>query len=110
VIFGDGEQTRDFVFVEDVVEANMLALNSSEAVGEALNIGTGVPHTVNVLVQRLQEELGTERLKPVYKSSRQGDVRHSYASIEKAKKMLGYKPRFSLEEGIKKLVEWFQRS
>jgi UDP-glucose 4-epimerase len=108
VIFGDGGQTRDFVYVEDVVEANMLALNSAKAVGEALNIGTGVPHTINELVQRLQEKLGKQELKPIYKSSRQGDVRDSYASIEKAKRMLGYKPKFSLEEGINKLVEWFQ--
>jgi UDP-glucose 4-epimerase len=109
VIFGDGEQTRDFVYVEDVVEANMLALNSAKAVGEAINIGTGVRHTINELVQRLQEKLDKKRLKPIYKSSRQGDVRNSYASIEKAKRMLGYEPKFSLEEGINKLVEWFQR-
>jgi len=110
LIFGDGEQTRDFVYVEDVVEANMLALNSAKAVGEAINIGTGVPNTINELVQRLQEKLGKQRLKPIYKSSRQGDVRNSYASIEKAKRMLGYRPKFSLEEGINKLVEWFQRA
>jgi nucleoside-diphosphate-sugar epimerase len=110
VIFGDGEQTRDFVYVEDVVEANMLALNSAKAVGEALNIGTGIPHTVNELVQRLQEKLGKQHLKPIYKSSRQGEIKHSYASIEKAKRMLGYKPKFSLEEGIDKLAEWFQRA
>jgi nucleoside-diphosphate-sugar epimerase len=110
LIFGDGEQTRDFVYVEDVVEANMLALNSAKAVGEAINIGTGVPYTINELVQRLQEKLDKKRLKPIYKSSRQGDVRNSYASIEKAKRMLGYKPKYSLQEGINKLVEWFQRA
>jgi UDP-glucose 4-epimerase len=110
VIFGDGDQTRDFVYVEDVVEANMLALTSGKAVGEALNIGTGIPHTINELVQRLQEKLGKQQLKPIYKSSRQGDIRHSYASIEKAKRMLGYKSKFSLEEGINKLGEWFQRA
>jgi len=110
VIFGDGDQTRDFVYVEDVVEANMLALSSRKAVGEALNVGTGIPHTINELVQGLQERLGKQRLKPIYKSSRQGDIRHSYASIEKAKRMLGYKSKFSLDEGINMLVEWFQRS
>jgi len=88
----------------------MLALNSAKAVGEAINIGTGVPHTINELVQRLQEKLDKKRLKPIFKSSRQGDVRNSYASIEKAKRMLGYKPKFSLQEGINKLVEWFQRA
>src|SRR5208337_4027605 len=77
VIFGDGDQTRDFVYVEDVVEANMLALNSGKAVGEALNIGTGIPHTINELVQGLQEKLGKQQLKPIFKSFRQGDVRHS---------------------------------
>jgi nucleoside-diphosphate-sugar epimerase len=105
-VFGDGNQTRDFVYVEDVVEANMLALNTKKAVGETCNIATGVPHTINELIQKIQEKLTTKPLKPVYKSPRQGDIRHSYASIKKANSLLGYKPRFSLEKGITKLVKW----
>lgn len=106
VILGDGNQTRDFVYVEDVVEANMLALNTKKGVGEVFNIATGAPHTINELVSNLQERLGKQHLKPIYKRPRPGDIRNSYASIEKAEKILGYKPRFSLEQGIVKLVEW----
>jgi nucleoside-diphosphate-sugar epimerase len=106
VILGDGHQTRDFVYVEDVVEANMLALNTKKGVGEVFNIATGAPHTINELVSNLQERLGKQHLKPIYKRSRPGDIRNSYASIEKAEKILGYEPRFSLEQGIVKLVEW----
>jgi nucleoside-diphosphate-sugar epimerase len=109
IVFGDGNQTRDLVYVEDVVKANMLALNTEKAVGEALNIATGIPHTINELVQKIQERLGKQHLTPIYKSPRQGDIRHSYACIEKAKKMLGYKPESSLDQGIAKLVEWYQQ-
>jgi len=107
-IFGDGNQTRDFVYVEDVVEANMLALNTEKAVGETCNIATGTPHTINELIQKIQEKLG-KRLKPIYKSPRQGDIKDSYASIEKAKRTLGYKPKFSLEKGITKLVKCYEK-
>jgi len=110
IIFGDGNQTRDFVYVEDVVEANMLALTNKKAVGETFNIATGKPNTINELVQNLQEKLGKQRLKPIHKLPRKGDIKHSYASIEKAKKILGYKPKFSLEKGITKLVEWYERA
>ncbi len=108
VIFGDGNQTRDFVYVEDVVEANMLALNTEKAVGEVFNIATGSPHTVNELVWNIQEKLGKQHLKPIHDRPRQGDIRNSHACIKKAEKMLGYKPEFSLEKGIAKLVEWYQ--
>lgn len=105
VIFGDGNQTRDFVYVEDVVNANMLALNTKKAVGEVFNIATGTPHTINELVMNLQKKMGKKHVKPIYKRPKQGEIRHSYASIEKAEKTLGYKPKFPLEKGISKLVE-----
>jgi UDP-glucose 4-epimerase len=107
VIFGDGNQTRDFVYVGDIVEANMLALNANKGVGEVFNIATGIPHTVNELILTLQEKLGRQHLKLIYKHPRQGDIRNSYASIEKAERILSYKPTFSLEKGITKLVEWY---
>jgi nucleoside-diphosphate-sugar epimerase len=104
-IFGDGEQTRDFVFVEDVASANLLALTERSAVGEIFNIATGEATTINKLVQTLQEIMGKRNLKPVYEAPRCGDVRHSCASIEKAKTLLGYEPVFSLEKGLKVLVQ-----
>jgi nucleoside-diphosphate-sugar epimerase len=105
-IFGDGKQTRDFVFVEDVVSATMLALTEKNAVGEIFNISTGKATTINKLVQILQKIIGKKNLKPVHEEPREGDIRHSYASIEKARTLLGYEPMFSLEKGLKKLVQY----
>jgi len=104
-ILGNGEQTRDFVYVEDVVSANMLGLLEKKAVGEAFNISSGEATTINKLVQMLQEIMGKTSLKPIYKEPRPGDIQHSYASIEKARRILGYEPIFPLEKGLKKLVE-----
>ena len=106
MIHGDGEQTRDFVYVEDVVSANLLALTNKNAVGEAFNIATGEATTINRLVQTLQKVMGKEHLKPIHKEPRSGDIRYSYASIEKARKILSYEPMFPLEEGLRKLAEW----
>jgi len=107
VIESDGEQTRDFVYVEDVALANMLALTRKGAVGEVFNIATGEPTTINRLVQTLQKVMGKEHLKPIHKEPRPGDIRYSYASIEKARKVLGYNPMFPLEKGLRRLAEWY---
>ena len=109
-IFGDGKQTRDFVFVEDVVSANVLALTEKSAIGEIFNIATGKATSINKLLQMLQRIIGKRNLKPVYEEPREGDILHSYASIEKAKTLLGYEPTFSLEEGLKELVQHMVRS
>jgi len=107
IILGNGKQTRDFVYVEDVIKANMLALIRKRAVGEVFNIATGIATTINQMVTILQESMGKMNLRPIYKEPRSGDIRHSCASIEKARKILGYKPQFSLEKGLTKLVEWY---
>jgi len=109
IIFGDGKQTRDFIFIGDVVDANMLALTTKEAKGEAFNIATGKASTINQLIENLQEIMGKRHLKPIHNQPRPGDIRNSYASIEKAKKILGYKPKFTLRKGLTKLVEWYSR-
>jgi UDP-glucose 4-epimerase len=103
-IFGDGEQTRDFVFVDDVVSATMLALTEKNAVGEVFNVASGKETAINEIVQVLQELTGKTHLKPVHDEPREGDIRHSYASIQKARALLGYEPAFSLENGLKKFV------
>ena len=105
-IFGDGEQTRDFVFVKDVVSAVMLALSEKGAVGEVFNVASGKATTINKIVRVLQKLTGKKDLRPVYGEPREGDIRHSCASIEKAKMTLGYEPVFSLEEGLKELVSY----
>ena len=104
-IYGDGKQTRDFVYVEDVVEVNMLALTTQEATGEVFNIATGLPSSICEVLKSLQEKTGTKNLKPLYKRTRSGDIRHSYASIEKAKKFLKYEPNHDLERGLTKLTD-----
>jgi UDP-glucose 4-epimerase len=105
-IFGDGRQTRDFVFIEDVISASMLALTKKSAVGEAFNISTSNAITVNKLVRILQKIMGKSDLKPIYEEPRSGDIRHSCASIEKARSLLGYEPKFSLDKGLKELVRY----
>lgn len=107
VIYGDGEQTRDFVYVKDVVEANMLALNKRDAAGEVLNIGTGKRITVNKVAQLLKQITNKENLENIYADSRPGDVRHGYADITKAERILRYEPKFSIEQGLTELVDWY---
>jgi UDP-glucose 4-epimerase len=106
-IFGDGKQTRDFVYVDDIVQANMKALTAKKAAGEVLNIGSGTASSINELLSNLQEIMGKTHLKPIRKPSRKGDIRHSYTSIEKAKALLGYRPKFSFKEGLTALVKWY---
>lgn len=107
VVHGDGEQTRDFVYVKDVVEANMLALKKSGAAGEVFNVGTGKRITVNKVAQLLKEMTNKENLENVHADSRLGDVRHGYANISKAERILNYVPKFSIGQGLTELVNWY---
>ncbi len=109
VIFGDGEQSRDFTFIEDCVAANLLAATSPKASGQVVNIACGKRYSLNELVALLNRILGTA-IEPLHQPARKGDVKHSQASIAAARRLLGYKPHFSLEEGLRKTVEWFRRS
>jgi len=109
VIFGDGEQTRDFCYVEDICRACYLAANipGNRCRGNPINIGTGVPTTLNELLETMQKALRI--YVPVkFASPRQGDVLHSCASIKMAEEILGYTPQFSLMQGIKKYAEWWE--
>lgn len=101
IIFGDGEQTRDFTFVKDVAEANLLTVESD--VTGIFNIARGTRVTINQLVQVVIGIMGSNNVKPVYDKPRPGDIRHSLADISKAK-TFGYKPRYSLEEGLKETI------
>jgi len=108
-IYGDGEQTRDFVNVKDVVEANMLALSKQEAAGEVFNISTGEPITINKFTETLQKIMGKTSLKPVHAEPRAGDIKHSYGDITKARRNLGYAPKVPLEKGLSELVKSYSR-
>ena len=105
IIYGDGEQTRDFVYIDDVVEAGMLALKCKRCSGEVINVGTGKPTTINELANVLIEFIGQADVKPVYIAPREGDIRNSYANIGKAEKMFGYKPKITMREGIRLLLK-----
>lgn len=106
VIFEDGLQTRDFVSVHDVVQANLLALHSAGADGAAVNVGTGAPVTILEIAQRIARMLGREiepRLSGIYRA---GDVRHCYADTSRLSKRLGFAARITLQDGIAELVDW----
>lgn len=104
VIFGDGEQSRDFVHVQDVVEANMLTLRVKGVEGETFNIATGIATTINQLASTLLEITNKSCLKIVHSKPRKGDIKHSVGDISKAQKKLHYSVKFSLKEGLKELV------
>jgi len=106
-IFGDGNQTRDFVHVADVVEANLLAAHRSEALGQTINIGSGRETSINELAEKMLEISG-KRLPVVHGEARRGDIRRSLANLGKAEKLLGYKPRKRLEEGLKEVLQYFE--
>lgn len=103
-VFGDGEQTRDFVFVKDVAKANLLAMDSD--VSGLFNIGTGIQTSLNDLAKMIMAAAG-KTVEMNYEKARDGDVRYSVADISKAKEQLGYEPEFDLAEGIKETVEYF---
>jgi nucleoside-diphosphate-sugar epimerase len=106
IIFGDGEQSRDFTYIENVVQANLLAMSAKHLHGEAINIACGKRTSLNQLLNVLEEIVGS-KLSPVYEESRQGDVRHSLADIRKGKEILNYEPKVGIEVGLKKTVEFF---
>jgi UDP-glucose 4-epimerase len=109
IIFGDGGQSRDFTFIENVVQANLLAMSAKHLHGEAMNIACGKRISLNQLLRILKKILGS-KLAPIYQEPRKGDVRHSLADIRKSKKILNYMPKVGTEEGLNKTVEFFQRA
>lgn len=104
VIFGDGNQIRDFIFVEDVAEANIHAMEK-EVSGCAINVATGIGTTVNQIANLLIERI-SPRTRPVYAPHQQGEPRDSFADISLLKGILGFKPRWSLEDKIDTVIEW----
>jgi len=104
-IFGDGEQSRDFTYVSNVVEANILASKARDVSGEVFNIACGERTTVNSLALKINEILKDE-ISPSYDKPRPGDIRHSYADISKARKMLKYEPLVPFGEGLKETIRW----
>jgi UDP-glucose 4-epimerase len=100
IIYGDGEQTRDFVFVRDVADACLRAMRRKNCVGEVINVGTGLETSINKLANVLAELFNLRDVKFVYAKPQAGDIRRSCADSSKAEKILGYKPKTSLREGL----------
>lgn len=106
IIYGDGEQTRDFIFVKDVVKANLLAAERKKANGEIINIAFGKRVSINDLAKQIFGIFG-KKLKALHTKPLPGDVKHSLADISKAKEMLGFKPKYSLEDGLRYTIDYF---
>lgn len=111
VIFGDGGQTRDFTFVTNVVEANLLACHApaDQAAGAVFNIGCGSATSIRELWQRIADLVGVE-VEPLHDAARAGDVRHSLASINRAREQLGYNPTVNLEEGLRRTIAYYRET
>jgi UDP-glucose 4-epimerase len=109
VIFGDGEQSRDFTYVDNAVHATLRACTAREAVGKVINVGTGERYTLNQTIALLNRIFGRQ-VTPHYDSPRRGDVCHSQADIALARQALGYEPTVGFEEGLRRTVEWYRSS
>ena len=108
VIYGDGEQSRDFTFIDNVVHANILAATKLQnGAGRIMNIACGARYTLNTLVEYLNEILNTE-LSPEHTESAPGDVKHSQADISRAREYVGYTPQVSLKDGLEKTALWYK--
>jgi len=107
IIDWDGKQSRDFVFVKDVVKANLLAIKAKNVSGEVFNVGNGRVTTIHEILTRIEKVLG-KNIPPKFGPKREGDVRKVYSDISKARRILGFKPGFTLEKGLKLTVDWFK--
>ena len=116
-INGDGETSRDFCYIDNCVQANILAAltEKEEAINKIYNIAFGQRTTLNKLFLFIRERVAVTcpeamNIEPEYRDFRPGDVRHSFADISRAKKLLGYDPEFSVTQGLDKATEWYQKS
>ena len=105
-VYGDGEQTRDFTYIDNVVEANLRAARAGGAAGEVINIASGTQYSLNDVLRLLRGILRAD-IEAVYTDPRPGDVRHSLADISKARSLLGYAPKVTFEEGLRRSVDSF---
>jgi nucleoside-diphosphate-sugar epimerase len=106
-IYGDGEQTRDFTYVANVVDGVLRACEAGGASGEVINVATGGRISLNQLFQTMRDLVGAD-VEPTYVEAREGDVRDSQADITKARRLLGYAPTVSFEDGLRRTVEWYR--
>jgi dTDP-L-rhamnose 4-epimerase len=109
LVFEDGLQLRDFVHVSDIARANVLALESADATGEVINIGSGRPVSVLEVARALARHLRLDLEPDIVERYRAGDIRHCWADVTRAKQLLGYEPTVAFEDGVGELIEWVRR-
>jgi UDP-glucose 4-epimerase len=107
VIYGDGQQSRDFTYVDDVVQGNLRALRARGLTGQQVNVATGHRVTLRELLETMAKEIGVPA-KADYRASRAGDIRHSLADISAAHRLLGYRPKVDFETGLRRTVDWYR--
>ena len=110
VIFGDGEQSRDFTYIENVVAANFKAAETTSGIGQVINIANGERVTLNQLLHQLKQLTGKSDVQADYQEARMGDVRHSLADITRAREFLGFSPHVDLQTGLKLTMDWWKNS
>src|SRR5690348_14666142 len=110
VIYGDGEQSRDFTYIENVVFANLSAAEAPDAAGKVINVANGERITLNQLLAEVKDLTGKQNVEAEYLEPRVGDVRHSLADITMARELLGYESRVDLREGLKRTIDWWTSS
>jgi UDP-glucose 4-epimerase len=106
-IYGDGQQSRDFTYVDNVVQANLLAARAKKTSGQVINIACGSAVTVNEIIDIINQTLG-KNIKPIYAEARAGDVKHSLADITAARNLIGFEPTVSFREGLQKVIAWYR--
>jgi len=110
VIYGDGEQSRDFTYIDNVVDANLKAAETTRGLGSIINVATGQRISLNQLLSELKHLTGKDHLNAIYQEPRVGDVVHSLADISRARQFLNFEPRVGLREGLQLTIEWWKQS
>ena len=110
VIYGDGEQSRDFTYIDNVVDANLKAAETTRGIGQVINIANGQRITLNQLLIELKSLTGNAKVVADYREPRAGDVKHSLADISRARELLGFEPRVGLRQGLESTIEWWKGS
>lgn len=109
IIYGDGTQTRDYIYIDDVMNAYNLVLEKDDIAGEAINFGTGVDTSIKTIAEKILHFTGKEdKLKPIYVAPRPGEVQQLCADTSKARKLLNFKPKYSFDKGLKEIIKWFE--
>jgi nucleoside-diphosphate-sugar epimerase len=110
VIYGDGEQSRDFTYIDNVVDANIKASETVKGIGQVINIANGERISLNKLLKQLKDLTGKPNAAAQYLEARSGDVRHSLADITRAREFLGFEPKVDLRTGLKRTLDWWKNS